>query len=146
MERSDYIRYCYECECEGVIPLTLEIINRDKGLIMSDVKMSNVSSTGFDLILDGADYYIHQVSYVDQEGVDCINEIHSGAMFAEYAVNSMNQHDKLTEQNKMLREALSLVVDKIPMNQNIYGGGYMLLLSHDDCRILRETLNISELN
>jgi hypothetical protein len=27
MERSDYIRYCYECECEGVIPLTLEIIN-----------------------------------------------------------------------------------------------------------------------
>ena len=26
------------------------------------------------------------------------------------------------------------------------GGGYMLILSDDDCRILRETLNISELN
>jgi ABC-type oligopeptide transport system substrate-binding subunit len=59
---------------------------------------------------------------------------------------AVNSHDKLTEQKKMLREALSLVVDKIPMNQNIYGGGYMLLLSYDDCRILRETLNISELD
>jgi hypothetical protein len=52
---------------------------------------------------------------------------------------------KLTEENKMLREALSLVVGKLPIYQNIHGGGYMIVLSHDDTSMIKETLNISEL-
>lgn len=56
-----------------------------------------------------------------------------------------DSHDKLTEQVKMLREALELVSDIIPMGQNANGGGYMLVLSNDDCRIIKETLSISEL-
>jgi hypothetical protein len=113
---------------------------------MSDKKMSDISQTGFELILEGADYCIHQVSFVNQDGIDCTNEIHSGDIFAEYAVNAMNLHDRVTEENKMLREALELVSNIIPMHQNANGGGYMIILSDDDCRILRETLNISELN
>jgi hypothetical protein len=112
---------------------------------MDEIRMSDISQTGFELILEGADYGIHQVSYVNQDGIDCTNEIHSVDIFAEYTVNAINQHDKLTEENKMLREALELVSNIIPMSQNANGGGYMLILSDDDCRILRETLNISEL-
>ena len=57
----------------------------------------------------------------------------------------VNEHDKLTAQNKMLREALQLVSDIIPIYQNANGGGYMLILSDDDCRIIKESLNISDL-
>lgn len=54
-------------------------------------------------------------------------------------------YDKLTEQNKMLQDALLMVSDIIPMNQNAYGGGYNLILSNNDCRIIKETLNICDL-
>ena len=53
--------------------------------------------------------------------------------------------DLITEQNKMLQDALQMVSDMIPMGQNAYGGGYNLILSNDDCRIIKETLNICDL-
>ena len=58
---------------------------------------------------------------------------------------AVNSHDKLTEQNKMLREALAMVVDKLPIYQNIQGGGYMIVLNHDDVCVIKETLNIGEM-
>ena len=58
--------------------------------------------------------------------------------------NKQELIDKLTEQNKMLREALGLVVDKLPMYKNAITG-YAISLSDDDCRIIKETLNIIEL-
>ncbi|HBF48186.1 MAG TPA: hypothetical protein DDW91_17770 [Shewanella frigidimarina] len=58
--------------------------------------------------------------------------------------NKQELINKLTEQNKMLREALSLVVDKLPLYKNTITG-YAISLSDDDCRIIKETLNISEL-
>lgn len=54
--------------------------------------------------------------------------------------NSRTQNDKLTEERNILREALELVSNIIPMSQNAHGGGYMLILSNDDCRIIKETL------
>ena len=62
-----------------------------------------------------------------------------------YCDKAIRTHDKLTDQNKMLRDALQLVSDIIPICQNANGGGYMLILSDDDCRIIKESLNISDL-
>lgn len=80
---------------------------------MSDKKMSNLSSTGFELTIEGAGHLEHQVSYVNQDGIDCTNEIHSGYRFAEYAVHAMNLHDKLIEQNKVLGEDISTLIKAI---------------------------------
>lgn len=82
-----------------------------------------------------------------------ISRLYSKGVILRSAVNQSRAENKnkqelinkLTEQNKMLREALSIVVDKLPIYQNIQGGGYMIVLNHDDVWVIKETLNISEL-
>jgi len=114
---------------------------------MSDIKMSDVFSGELKLrAIDSDDFSgaSHNESFfvIEDDSDWCC----SGENHINQAIHAISSHDKLTEQNKMLREALSLVVDKMPAYQGVMGGGYMMIvLSDDDCRIIKETLNTSEL-
>jgi hypothetical protein len=101
---------------------------------MGDVKISSMIAV---LVVDA-----HMAALM-MDG-DVVAKCETKGMAYEIAAK-VNSHDKLVEQNKMLREALSMVVDKLPIYQNIHGGGYMIVLSHDDVCIIKETLNISEM-
>jgi hypothetical protein len=103
-------------------------------------------------LLEDFDYAITSVRDTDWHWVDEGEDIQVGVIYGdvecavtECAEKWQASHDMLTEQNKMLQDALQMVVDMIPMNQNAHGGGYNLILSNDDCRIIKETLNICDL-
>ena len=103
---------------------------------MSYFKMSDV----FDLPVKRVEGGVYPMLYNADDNLVFVSK----ADYVDAAVIAINSHDKLTEQNKLLREALELVVDKLPMCKNTISG-YAILLSNDDFRIIKETLNISEL-
>ena len=86
---------------------------------------------------------IRQIAEASGAGACCGVDV--GGEVSHTASTIIARYDKLTEQNKMLREALAMVVDKLPIYQNIQGGGYMIVLNHDDVCVIKETLNIGEM-
>ena len=110
---------------------------------MKDVEMSELKLKTLDILC--GELCAAMLNDEHGDGVDIASGMY-GEETTIWIKSVASKHDKLTEQNKMLREALSLVVDKMPAYQGVMGGGYMMIvLSDDDCRIIKETLNTSEL-
>lgn len=109
---------------------------------MSDIKMSD----------ENVIYCLNYLSEFDAKDIDddefdiAVNDDQFTSMSIVRTVKlGAELAEKLTEQNKILKEALHLVSDKIPVYQNIQGGGYAITLNVDDVNIIKETLSIIEL-
>lgn len=80
---------------------------------MSDeMKMRDVFGEKVGLVKDGAGLFINQLHYYNpKKKCDATDELHCSHEAADSIYHAINNHDRLTEENKRLRELLHKIND-----------------------------------